>query len=189
VVAAVPEARVAMLILTWLTIEQVATRYEEPTQTRLHQLIAHAGAAAQIGSFGHISRFTYAVLSAKVPVRTSPVYIGIDVACAAGKKLPICEVSAGHPLMPLAIPTHLTVLIPRGAGNKEIAATRPFKKVAQGVASTIKRIVDEMGWKVERAALDARAAPPATGNRLSEKLVRVRAAHGSWLLPHGSWPT
>jgi hypothetical protein len=33
VVAAVPEARVAMLILTWLTIEQVATRYEEPTQT------------------------------------------------------------------------------------------------------------------------------------------------------------
>ena len=36
VVAAVPEARVAMLILTWLTIEQVTTRYEEPTQTRLH---------------------------------------------------------------------------------------------------------------------------------------------------------
>jgi hypothetical protein len=42
VVAAVPEARVAMLILTWLTIEQVATRYEEAAQTRLHQLIAHA---------------------------------------------------------------------------------------------------------------------------------------------------
>ena len=42
VVAAVPEARVAMLILTWLTIEQVATHYEEPAQTRLHQLIAHA---------------------------------------------------------------------------------------------------------------------------------------------------
>jgi hypothetical protein len=32
------------------------------------------------------------------------VYVGIDVACALGKRLPICVVSAGHPLMPLAIP-------------------------------------------------------------------------------------
>ena len=31
------------------------------------------------------------------------VYVGIDVACAIGKRLPICVVSAGPPLMPLKI--------------------------------------------------------------------------------------
>jgi hypothetical protein len=66
------------------------------------------------------------------------------------------------------------MLIPRGTGNREIAAAQPFKKVAQGVQSTIKRIVDEMGWKVERVALDAPAAPPGTGSRVSEnELGRV----------------
>lgn len=107
-------------------------------------------------------------------MRSSPVYIGIDVACAVGKKLPICVVSAGYPLMPLAVPRHLAGLIPRGAGNKEVAAAKPFQKAAQGVVSTINRIVDEAGWKVERIAVDAPAAPPAAGCRLSEnELARL----------------
>jgi hypothetical protein len=101
-------------------------------------------------------------------VPSSSVYIGIDVACAIGKRLPICVVSTGHPLMPLTIPKHLAGLIPRGVGNKEITAAAPFQEAAHGVVSTINRIVGEMGWQVERIAVDAPASPPATGSRASE---------------------
>jgi hypothetical protein len=101
-------------------------------------------------------------------VPSSSVYIGIDVACAVGKRLPICVVSAGRPLMPLTIPKHLAGLIPRGVGNKEITAAAPFQEAARGVVSTVNRIMGEMGWQVERIAVDAPAAPPATGSRTSE---------------------
>ena len=100
-----------------------------------------------------------------------PVYVGIDVACAIGKRLPICVVSADHPLMPLTIPKHLATLLPRGLGNKEIAAAAPFQDAARGVVSTIKRIVIEMGWQIERIAVDAPAAPPATSSRASENAL------------------
>jgi hypothetical protein len=101
-------------------------------------------------------------------VPSSSVYIGIDVACAAGKRLPICVVSAGDPLMPLTIPKDLVGLIPRGVGNKEIMAAAPFEKAARGVVSSITRILDEMRWRVEKIAIDAPAAPPAIGPRVSE---------------------
>jgi hypothetical protein len=42
------------------------------------------------------------------------IYIGIDVACAVGKRLPICVVEAGQPLMPLDIPSRLAAAIPQG---------------------------------------------------------------------------
>jgi hypothetical protein len=101
-------------------------------------------------------------------VPSSSVYLGIDVSCAVGKRLPICVLSAGHPLMPLVIPKHLAGLIPRGVGNKEITAATPFQESARGVLSAITHIVHEMGWKVERIAVDAPAAPPATSTRASE---------------------
>ena len=123
-----------------------------------------------------------AVVIRQILVRTIPVYIGIDVACGGGKKLPICVVSAGHPLVPLAIPAHLAVLIPRGAGNKEIAAAQPFREAARGFVSTFKHIVDEMGWTVERMALDAPTAPPAKGNRSSENEL-ARAGLSSFRTP------
>jgi predicted nuclease with RNAse H fold len=100
------------------------------------------------------------------------VYVGIDLACAAGKRLPICMVSAGPPLMPLTIPKHLGRLIPRGVGNREVTAVAPFREAARGVASAINRIADEMGWQVERIAVDAPAAPPAIGSRASETELR-----------------
>ena len=96
------------------------------------------------------------------------VYIGIDVACARGKRVPICVVSGRHRLTPLMIPKHLAELIPRGVGNREIIATAPFQQSARGVVKAIKRIAVEMEWQVERIALDAPAAPPATGSRASE---------------------
>ena len=101
-------------------------------------------------------------------VPSTPVYVGIDVACARGKRLPICVVSGRRPLNPLMIPKHLAELIPRGVGNREIIATAPFQQSASGVVKAIKRIAVEMEWQVERIALDAPAAPPATGSRASE---------------------
>ena len=66
------------------------------------------------------------------------------------------------------IPKHLGELIPRGVGNSEISATAPFQEAARGVTKAIKRIAIEMGWRVERFALDAPAAPPVIGSRASE---------------------
>jgi len=101
-------------------------------------------------------------------VAISSVYVGIDVACAAGKRLPICVVSGGIPLTPLMIPKHLAGLIPRGVGNREVTAAEPFHEAARDVVRAINRIAIEMGWQLKRFALDAPAGPPATSSRESE---------------------
>jgi hypothetical protein len=77
------------------------------------------------------------------PMPSSSVYIGIDLACAVRKRLPICMVSAGPPLTPLTIPKHLAGHIPRGVGNKEVAVAAPFREAARGVVSAIHRIVGD----------------------------------------------
>jgi predicted nuclease with RNAse H fold len=103
-------------------------------------------------------------------VPSFPVYLGIDVACAIGKRLPICVVVVppGYPLMPLTIPKHLAAAIPRGVGNEEITAVAPFRGAALGVVRAISQILGERRWHVERIAVDAPAAPPAAGSRASE---------------------
>ena len=103
-----------------------------------------------------------------------PVFVGIDVACAVNKRLPICVVSAGRQLTPMMIPKNLAGTIPRGVGNKEITAGTPFRASAHGVASALKSIASHMGWQVERVAVDAPAAPPETGSRLSENELGQR---------------
>ena len=120
-------------------------------------------------------------------VSSDPVYVGIDVACAAGKRLPIYVVLAGQPLMPLAIPKHLGAAIPRGIGNREVTAVATFRAAALRVASSINRIVVEMGGHLERVAVDAPAAPPAANSRASEnELGRLglssfrTSAAGAW---------
>ena len=65
-------------------------------------------------------------------------------------------------------PSILGAAIPRGVGNREITAVAPFQEAARGVAGSITRVVVEMGWHVERAAVDAPAAPPAANSRASE---------------------
>jgi predicted nuclease with RNAse H fold len=120
-------------------------------------------------------------------VPSSSVYVGIDVACAVGKRLPICVVSTSCPLMPLMIPKHLAGLIPRGVGNKEITAAAPFQEVARGVVSAINHIAGEMGWHVERIAVDAPTAPPATGSRASENELGRRGLSSFRTPPESAW--
>ena len=128
-----------------------------------------------------------AVLGYFVP--TSHVYVGIDVACAVGKRLPICVVSGRHPLIPMMIPEHLAGLIPRGVGNREITAAAPFHEAAHGVVSAIDRIAIEMGWRVERIALDAPAAPPAVGSRASEDELGRLGLSSFRTPPVSAWPS
>ena len=98
----------------------------------------------------------------------TPVFVGIDVACAVNKRLPLCVVSLDDRLTPVGIPKVSAGTVPRGLGNREITAEVPFRKSAREAASAIQGIANEMGWRVERIAVDAPAAPPETGSRLSE---------------------
>jgi hypothetical protein len=119
---------------------------------------------------------------------STSVYIGIDVACALGKRLPVCIVVAGPRLVPLKVPSELATLIPRGVGNKEIFMATPFHDSALGVAKSIAYILNEMGWKVERIAVDAPAAPPDLGSRESE-IEMGGCGLSSFRTPAvGAWP-
>ena len=97
-----------------------------------------------------------------------PVYVGIDLACAKNKRLPICLVSEEERLVPLQIPTNVRDLLPRGLGNREIASENPFHVSAERVACALKQLEHEKGWRIERIAIDAPAAPPTSGSRLCE---------------------
>jgi hypothetical protein len=76
------------------------------------------------------------------------VYVGIDVACARGKRLPICVVTGSDRLTPLTISNRLADLIPRGVGNSEILTSSPYHQTAREVVSAIRRIESEMGWRM-----------------------------------------
>ena len=90
--------------------------------------------------------------------------------------------------MPVSIPGNLAREIPRGLGNREITAVRPFRAAAQSVARSLKVISDQLGWKVERVAADAPAAAPPTGFRLSE-IELGKSGLSSFRTPAvSSWP-
>jgi len=98
----------------------------------------------------------------------SPVYVGIDSRCRRGKQLPLCFVSSRDVVQPLEIPKRLSRLVPRGLGNREIAEPSPFRDAALQTAKAITQIAREMGWCIERIAIDSPAAPPRVATRLSE---------------------
>ena len=70
--------------------------------------------------------------------------------------------------MPLGIPHELADAIPKGLGNREITAAKPFTDAARGVAESYPSRAEDKGWRIERVAIDAPASPPATGLRASE---------------------
>jgi hypothetical protein len=113
-------------------------------------------------------------VNGRLSMPSSLIYVGIDVACAVKKRLPICFAPAGQPLMPLDIPKHLAVAMPRGLGNKEVMSPAPYREAAGKVVYSIGPIAQEMGWQIDRVAVDAPAATPTTGSRSSEiELGRV----------------
>jgi predicted nuclease with RNAse H fold len=105
---------------------------------------------------------------------TTHVYAGIDVACARNKRLPLCFVARdGARLVPLSIPGALRERIPRGSGNSEVGAERPFRAQAQQLSRALREIAAASTWNIVRIAIDAPAAPPQHGPRNCEKQLTM----------------
>src|SRR5271166_5456410 len=103
----------------------------------------------------------------------APVFVGIDVACARNKRLPICIASFnGHRLEPLELPAELARTFPVGPGNIDILKDDPFRNLAAALAGALHRGAKEHFWNIMRVAIDAPAAAPATGERIAEKALR-----------------
>ena len=101
------------------------------------------------------------------------IFVGIDVACGRGKRLPICFVETGERLRPLASRADLADF-PLGPGNVEIEQPNPFAETARKVSDEIVALATREGWRIERIAIDAPAAPPRKGERRSELALRER---------------
>jgi Protein of unknown function (DUF429) len=104
------------------------------------------------------------------------VYVGIDVACARSKRLPICFASLdGSRLEPLDVPIDCRRKFPRGKGNAEVLEADPFAADAISLRQAIQETADNRGWRIARIAIDAPAMPPQAGTRLCEdKLKELR---------------
>jgi hypothetical protein len=99
--------------------------------------------------------------------------VGIDVACARFKRLPICFAALnGKRLEPLSLPDALAAKIPVGSGNIEIQEASPFNSTAAALVDALDEIAKEQDWRIARVAMDAPAAPPRTGERASEVALR-----------------
>lgn len=106
---------------------------------------------------------------------SEPVYVGIDLACAKGKRLPVCFVRTEPGSTPKSRLTPLVVnldRIPRGKGNREIGSVLPFQDAARCVVHVLKTIADEMRWSIKRIAIDAPAAPSTNGIRSCERQLK-----------------
>jgi predicted nuclease with RNAse H fold len=100
------------------------------------------------------------------------VFVGIDVACARAKRLPICfSAKDGRRLVPLEIAADVSKGMPRGLGNAEVRQRLAFRAAAAALSDTIDSICREMGWRIVRIAIDAPAAPPLNGTRISEQAL------------------
>lgn len=90
------------------------------------------------------------------------VFCGIDVSCGKNKPLPVCFVARDqHRLNVLSVPRALAKTIPRGPGNGEITKATPFRRKANEAVDAIKMIAAELGWRINRIALDAPAKAPS----------------------------
>jgi predicted nuclease with RNAse H fold len=102
-----------------------------------------------------------------------PIFVGIDVACAKRKRLPICVAGLnGRRLEPLDTPPEFIRECPLGPGNVEILKDDPFRITAANFVKALDRSARERSWNIVRIAVDAPAAPPATGERVSERDLR-----------------
>ena len=68
-----------------------------------------------------VDGFGSGIFEVKATVSPTPVLVGVDVACAKRKRLPICFTAvAGGRLEPLEVPDELAKRFPVGRGNNQI---------------------------------------------------------------------
>lgn len=116
------------------------------------------------------------------------VFLGIDVASAQRKRLPLCfvEKKLGR-LEPLFLPEELSQSFPRGSGNAAIVEPNPFSALALQVARSIQQTCAQLQWTLVCAAVDAPAAPPEDHRRCEVELSA--AGFSVFKTPRaGDWP-
>lgn len=97
------------------------------------------------------------------------VYVGIDVACARSKRLPVCIVGLlDGRVTPLTIPAVIFRKFPRGPGNGEILKPHPFRELATSLANALQELCFAMSCNIKRVAIDAPAAAPIAVPRSCE---------------------
>ena len=95
------------------------------------------------------------------------IFLGIDVACAKAKRLPICIAKQEGDRV---VPVEFREELPRSPGNSEITKPCPFRALAESIAIGLAQTCKERGWQIKRVAIDAPAsAPPAGQKRLCER--------------------
>lgn len=101
------------------------------------------------------------------------VFVGIDVACARSKPLPICVVKREGEKV---IPVEFREEFPCGPGNKEITEPCPFRALARLVTMKFVEFCEGKRWHVKRVAIDAPASAPSAGQRRSceENMSKLR---------------
>lgn len=104
-------------------------------------------------------------------------FVGIDVAFAKGKLLPICVCTwEGARLIPIPIRRADLPDIPRGAGNRGSIDPIVVAAFADNVAQYLHAVERQFGLKIERVAIDAPSSPKADGlvRRLAEQALDCR---------------
>jgi hypothetical protein len=104
-------------------------------------------------------------------------FVGIDVAFAKGKFLPICVCTwEGARLIPVPIRQADLPDVPRGAGNRGSIDPVVVAAFAKDVAQYLHAVERQFGLKIERVAIDAPSSPKADGlvRRLAEQALDCR---------------
>jgi predicted nuclease with RNAse H fold len=101
-------------------------------------------------------------------------FVGIDVAFAKGKALPLCVCTweSGR-LTPFPIQQADLPDIPRGAGNRRSIEPTVVTAFAKNVVGYLRAVEVQYGLKIRRVAIDAPRGPKADGlvRRLAEEAL------------------
>ncbi len=103
---------------------------------------------------------------------SSPIFVGIDVAFAKQKKLPICAVQmVGGRLTPIPVRREE---MPRGRGNVAAMEEGQVRSFAQATLSYIKSLSDRAGAPIRCIAIDAPKSYAINGRRACEVAMDQR---------------
>ncbi len=98
--------------------------------------------------------------------RLMEAFVGIDVAFAKKKRLPVCVVTwKQRQLIPLQLVDRLAPLPPRGSGNVASLDSEIVAKFADDTAAYLHDVQTHFGVSIRRIAIDAPSEPKIQGHK------------------------